>query len=84
MVIDYAEQILSAVDIVVQSALKDIKRDQSASCIIVDDSDRKNGRYVVQEGSVKYDAYCAEDKYRNNDLVRVSIPNGDYTQKKYI
>lgn len=84
MVIDYAEQILSAVDIVVQSALKDIKRDQSASCIIVDDSDRKNGHYVVQEGSVKYDAYCAEDKYRNNDLVRVSIPNGDYTQKKYI
>lgn len=84
MVIDYAEQILSAVDIVVQSALKDIKRDQSASCIIIDDSDRKNGRYVVQEGSVKYDAYCAEDKYRNNDLVRVSIPNGDYTQKKYI
>ena len=84
MVIDYAEQILNAVDIVVKSALKDIKRDQSASCIIVDDSDRKNGHYIVQEGSVKYDAYCAEDKYRNNDLVRVSILNGDYTQKKYI
>ena len=84
MVIDYAEQILSAVDIVVKSALKDIKRDQSASCVIVDDSDRKNGHYIVKEGSVKYDAYCAEDSYRINDLVRVSIPNGDYSQKKYI
>lgn len=84
MVIDYAEQILNAVDIVVKSALKDIKRDQSASCVIVDDSDRKNGHYIVKEGSVKYDAYCAEDSYRINDLVRVSIPNGDYSQKKYI
>jgi hypothetical protein len=53
-------------------------------CTIVDDSDKKNGKYYVTNGSTKFLAYCDTDKYRNNEQVRVLIPKGDYTKEKFI
>ena len=38
---------------------------------------------MVNDGSIKFKAY-SEEKYRLEDKVRVSIPNGDFTQTKYI
>lgn len=91
MVKDYAEQILQAVDIVVGKRLNDIAFDRTDICTIVGDSDKKNGRYSVSNGSTKYDAFVdtshnadAIPEYKIDDIVRVSIPNGDYSQKKYI
>lgn len=91
MVKDYAEQILQAVEIVVGKCLNDISYDKTEICTIVSDVDKKNGRYTVTNGSVKYDAFVntsnnadAIPEYKINDSVRVSVPNGDYSQKKYI
>ena len=91
MVKDYAEQILQAVEIVVGKCLNDISYDKTEICTIVGDSDKKNGRYTVSNGSARYDAFVntsgnaeAVPEYKINDSVRVSVPNGDYSQKKYI
>ena len=92
MVKDYAEQILQAVDIVVGKRLNDIKIPTIDMCIITDDSDKKNGCYTVNNGSSTYKAYVdnashnpdAIPEYKTNDSVRVFIPDGDYSQKKYI
>lgn len=91
MVKDYAESILQAVEIVVGKCLNDVAFDKTEICTIVSDTDKKNGRYTVTNGSAKYDAFVntsnsAEKvpEYKVNDSVRVSVPNGDYSQKKYI
>lgn len=90
MVKDYAEQILQAVDIVVGQRLNDIHFDKSENCTIVSDKDKKNGCYEVSNGSTRYNAYVevtgSNDvpDYKVNDTVQVRIPNGDFSQKKYI
>lgn len=91
MVKDYAESILQAVEIVVGKCLNDVAFDKTEICTIISDTDKKNGRYTVTNGSAKYDAFVntsngAENvpEYKVNDSVRVSVPNGDYSQKKYI
>lgn len=91
MVKDYAESILQAVEIVVGKCLNDVAFDKTEICTIVSDADKKNGRYTVTNGSARYDAFVntsnsAEKapEYKVNDSVRVSVPNGDYSQKKYI
>ena len=91
MVKDYAESILQSVEIVVGKCLNDVAFDKTEICTIVSDADQKNGRYTVTNGSVKYDAFVNTSsgtekppKYKVNDSVRVSVPNGDYSKKKYI
>jgi succinate dehydrogenase flavin-adding protein (antitoxin of CptAB toxin-antitoxin module) len=91
MVRDYAEDILQAVEIVVGKCLNDVAFDKTEICTIVSDVDKKNGHYTVTNGSARYDAYIntsngAESvpEYKINDSVRVSVPNGNYSQKKYI
>lgn len=86
MVKDYAESILQAVDIVVGKRLNDMAIPKEENCTIVSDKDKKNGCYEVSNGSTRYNAYVEkpDDEYKVNDYVRVSIPNGDYSQKKYI
>ena len=90
MVKDYAESILQAVDIVVGKRLNDIAFDRTENCTIVSDKDKKNGCYEVTNGSTKYNAYVEATgsnsipEYKVNDTVQVRIPNGDFSQKKYI
>ena len=78
------DQLFGAVDIILKDRLMDIQYDKTIIGTIVDDSDKKNGHYIVTDGSMRLDAYSENTKYRNNEQVRVSVPNGDYTQKKYI
>ena len=91
MVTDYAEQILQAVDIVVNRSLSKLSFDKTEICTVVNNSDKKNGKYIVSNGSIKFEAFIntsngAETipEYKVNDSVRVSIPNGDFTLKYYI
>lgn len=86
MATDYAEQLLQAMEIVMGKCLTEIAFDKTEKCTIIDDSDKKNGRYTVTNGSTRFDAFVKypDAEYKINDSVRVSIPNGDFSQKKYI
>ena len=87
---DYAEQILQAVEIVVDKCLNSVSYDKTENCTIISNTDKKNGKYIVSNGAINFEAFVNTSsganipEYRINDSVRVSIPNGDYTQKKYI
>jgi hypothetical protein len=66
--------------------LEQLAFDRTEDCVIIDVSGKKDGKYVVSNGSMKFDAYVntsgEKDKiptYKLNDSVRVSVPNGDYT-----
>lgn len=78
------EQIFQAVDIILTERLKDVQYDSTIICTIVDDSKKEQGYYTVTNGNIKFDAYTDDTSYRNDDQVRVSILNGDFSQKKFI
>ena len=78
------EDLLKAVEIVAQSKVDQIQFDKTEICTIIDASKRDDGQYTVTTGSINFEAYSESTKYRKNDTVRVTIPNGDYSKKKYI
>ena len=78
------ESMLKAMDIIAGYRLNDVSYDRTIICTIVDDSDAKNGKYLVSDGSIKFYAYTETETYKKNDNVRVSIPNGDFSETKYI
>lgn len=83
--IDYAEQMFKAMDIIITEKLKNISFDVTKICTIIDDSNKdKKGYYLVTDGNIKFEAYSETTKYKKDDIVRVTIPNGDYNGKKFI
>lgn len=78
------EQIFGAMDIILAQRLQDVSFDKTLICTIVDDSDKKNGHYIVTDGTIKFDAYVSDATYKNDDQVRVSVLGGDFSDKKFI
>ena len=81
---EYVSSLLGAIDTVVGERLKQVAYDKTIICTIIDDSRAKNGEYRVTDGSVKFWAKCENTNYRADEQVRVSIPNNDTTQEKFI
>lgn len=87
MSIDYTksiENLFESINVIVSKKLEDVSFDTTIVCTVVDDSDRKNGKYQVTNGTAKFDAYTDSSDYRTGDSVRVQVLNGDYSAKKYI
>ena len=79
------EALFDAIDLISMKNIEtEVSYDSTEICSIVDASDRSNGRYLVTNGTIKYDAYSETTTYSNGDKVRVSVLNGDYAQKKFI
>ena len=78
------DNLFQAIDIILEQRLQDVSFDKTIICTIVDDSDKKNGCYIVTDGTIKFKAYVNDDTYRNDDQVRVSVLNGDFSEKKFI
>ena len=78
------EQLFQSVDIILTQRLQDVHFDKTIICTIVDDSDKKNGCYVVSDGTIKFKAYVSDATYNKDDQVRVSVLNGDFSEKKFI
>ena len=82
--INYGEIICNAVDEIVTAKLQGLSYDITKQCTIVNDSLRKQGKYTVSDGSVKFEA-CSEDTtLSKGNSVLVTIPNGDYNMQKMI
>ena len=78
------EQLFQSIDIILTQRLQDVHFDKTIICTIVDDSDKKNGCYIVSDGTIKFKAYVSDATYRKDDQVRVSVLNGDFSEKKFI
>ena len=84
---DIGESIFGAVTVIVDRKLSDLRFDKTITGLIesVDGiaEEGKENKYIVNDGITKYVAY-SNNVYRENTSVYVSIPNGDYQQKKFI
>lgn len=84
MSIDYGEIICTAVDEIVTAKLQGLQYDITKLCTIVDDTSSYQGKYVVSDGTARYEAYSTDTSFKNGNSVLVVIPNGDYTMQKTI
>jgi hypothetical protein len=71
-------------DILNAKALSSISYDKTILCTIVNDKDKKEGKYEVSDGSRIFVAYSTDDRYHIDDNVYVTIPQGDYENQKII
>ncbi len=78
------EQFFQSIDIILTQRLSDLSYDTTVIATIVDDSDKNKGKYIVSDGTIKFDAYSNDTTYQVDDQVRVAILNGDWSQKKFI
>jgi hypothetical protein len=55
------------VELIIDKKLEGLAYDTTLICTISDDSERKNGKYQVTDGSVSFTAYASEDNYTVGD-----------------
>ena len=81
---NYAENICQAITIVAEELLKSVTFDRTVLGIIVDDSEKENGKYRVSYNATTFDAYTADTNLKTGANVYVQIPNGDWKEQKLI
>ena len=78
------EQFFQSIDVILTQRLNDLSYDKTIIATIINDSDKENGHYVVSDGAIKFDAYANDLNYKIDDQVRITVLNGDWSQKKFI
>ena len=78
------DEFFESIDVIVKQRLSDLSYDKTIIATIIDDSDKARGHYVVTDGTTRFDAYANDINYKTDDQVRVTIVNGDWSQKKFI
>lgn len=81
---EYLESLFTGIETIINKKLETVSYDMTIICTIVDDTNKKNGIYKVNKDSVVYTVYSDSDKYQNGDQVRVTVPMGDFSKKKFI
>lgn len=81
---DYAEELFNAVEVLLNKKIETVKFDETIVATVVDASKSDIGVYTVTTGNAKFIAYSAETVYRENDMVLVTIPQGNYNNQKVI
>lgn len=82
--LDYGEVLCEAVDTIISKKLENLAYDITKTCIVIDDTYKKQGRYTVADGALKFEAYSTITTLNINDNVLVNIPHGDYSNQKTI
>ncbi len=78
------EQFFQSIDIILTQRLSNLSYNTTVIATIIDDSDKQKGHYIVSDGTIKFDAYTNDINYKIDDQVRITILNGDWSQKKFI
>ena len=81
---DYAETLLQAVEILINKKIESIKFDETVNAVITDANQADDGIYTVEFNGTKFTAYSNETKYKENDSVMVTIPQGNFENQKMI
>ena len=82
--IDYPEQIYKAIDIITNKRLEALQYDITIEATITDDKQAEKGVYTVSNGNASFLAYSRDSEYKNDDVVMVTIPQGNYNNQKII
>lgn len=80
------EQFFRSVEIIADQKISQIKFDKTIECIIVSDLGADKGEYQAQYQDIIIPVYSNNNtvKYKNSDNVYISVPQGDFSNKKII
>lgn len=81
---DYAEVLLEAMDIISKKQIDAVSFDKTIEATIINTSKAADGIYTVAYGNSKFTAYSTETAYRENDVVMVTVPQGNFDNQKII
>lgn len=83
---NYSEQIFQSIDTIISQRLNEVSFDKTEICEIISIDEKIINKYLVSNGSLKYEAYSDDEnrKYLVGSKVYVRINNGDYGLKKII
>ena len=79
-----SENLFQAMDILMSSKMHDMQYDKTVLCKIETSPNKDKGEYIVTDGSSKFVAYSENTSYQDGTSVYVTIPSGDYNQRKLI
>lgn len=77
-------ELLEAMTIVADSVVKAQAYDKTIEAKIVSAARKEEGLYKVEYENAIFDAYSADGRYAENEIVYVHIPGGDFTKQKHI
>lgn len=80
----YQDKLLEAMSIVSSQLISSIPYDKTVTCTIVSDKFKAEGKYKVTNGDATFDAYSSDTKLKVDDVVYVTIPEGNYDNQKII
>lgn len=80
----FQEQILKSFETYYNEMSKQNRYDITVEATITDVSKKPDGIYRVRTNGAEFDAYAMGGSYYKNDIVLVSVPNGDYANQKFI
>lgn len=78
------ESLLQAMDIIANKAAEKLPYDSTIKATVVNSDNASDGYYTVQYENTKFTAYSEKSSYKVGDCVRVSIPNNDFSEQKFI
>ena len=80
----YQDKLLEAMSIVSSQLISSIPYDKTITCTIVDDTEKEKGKYKVTNGDATFDAYSSDTRLKKDDVVYITIPEGNYDNQKII
>lgn len=81
-----SEAVFQTVSVLMDEKLSTLPADRTVQSIVISVEDASKGEYKVKYNDGIFLAYTAKDseKYRVNDIVYVTVPEGDFNNKKFI
>ena len=80
----YQDKLLEAMSIISSQLISSIPYDKTITCTIINDEEKDKGKYKVTNGEATFDAYSSDTKLKVDDVVYVTIPEGNYDNQKII
>ena len=81
---DLSEDLFEAISTITNKYLEGLHYDKTILCTITDASKAKDGEYMVSDGNADFTAYSDNIKYKEKNSVYVTIPQGDFDNKRII
>ena len=78
------ENLFDVIRMIASNEMSKLNFDVTIVCTIADNSRANFGWYTVTDGQVRFDAYSEDTKLKIKDSVRVQVPQGDMSGRKYI
>ena len=79
-----SEDLFTAIKTIVDKQIDKVHYDKTIVCTIEDNSRASKGEYIVSDGSTSFTAYSEKTNYTLGANVYVTIPQGNYENKKLI